>query len=71
MTPNYVCPVCARPFHTALFAQLHRDTFHQPAPSPAVQQFERVMRDQWNASLNGMSAERRALHDAAGAEGER
>lgn len=54
MTPAFACPICARTFHTALFASLHRATFHQPEPSPAVQQFERVLRDQWDAAMNAL-----------------
>lgn len=71
MTPTYQCPICARTFHTALFASLHAETFHQPPPSPAVQQFERVMRDQWNAGLNTLSAAPAAVRPAPGLPGAR
>lgn len=46
MTPTLCCPICARQFRTALFYDMHMQSFHQPAPNPVQQQFERMVRDQ-------------------------
>lgn len=56
MTPTLTCPICGRTFRTALFAELHRETFHAPPPSPSVQQFARIMLDEHNAHMNALTA---------------
>lgn len=53
MTTPLTCTICGRAFRTDLFARLHAETFHAPAPSPEVQQFSRMLLDE---RLNAMRA---------------